>query len=383
MLQSNGLKYLQIRDLLVDQFRKQEYTPGTKIPTEQELTRTMGVSRTTIRQALGMLEKDGVVERRHGSGTFFVGHASRQPENDQKKGLIGMINFFYMDYIYPEIVRGAEDAAFEKGYYLVLTNCNMDHEKEIDSVVQLLNQGVHGLILEPSRNVQIDDEHPMMRLIEERGIPVVSTHWGRSSGKTSAVTIDDHHAGMLATRYLLDRGHRRIAMIYKTDVESGHDRHLGFRSAMDESAVAVNERFVAGYNYKDEISDFEQGYRHTRRILEDYPEPHERPTAFFYFNDRLAQQGYRAIQDVGLRIPEDISVIGFDNYHTSAMLHPALTTFEHPKYNLGRWAARLLLDAIEQGDDALPVNVIFQPKMVERESVASVQGIQRGTNHVG
>lgn len=372
MLQSNGLKYLQIRDLLVDQFRKQEYKPGTKIPTEQALTRTMGVSRTTIRQALSMLEKDGVVERRHGSGTFFVGHSSRQPESDQKKGLIGMINFFYMDYIYPEIVRGAEDAAFEKGYYLVLTNCNMDHEKEIDSVVQLLNQGVHGLILEPSRNVQIDDEHPMMRLIEERGIPVVSTHWGRSSGKTSAVTIDDRRAGMLATRYLLDRGHRRIAMIYKMDVESGRDRYMGFRRAMEEAATVVDERFVVGYKYEDEIINFEQGYLHTRRILAEYSEHGERPTAFFYFNDRLAQQGYRAIREAGLRIPQDISVIGYDNYHTSAMLHPALTTFEHPKYNLGRWAARLLLDAIEQGKDAMPVNIFFQPKIVERESVAFV-----------
>ncbi len=364
MTQLNGLKYLKIRDLLVEQFRKQGYQQGTKLPGELALTKELGVSRTTIRQALSMLEEDGIIEKRHGSGTFFIGYTSRYPKTESKKGTIGLVNFYCMDYIYPEIVRGIEDTLFEKGYYLIPTNCYLDHEKEIDAVLRLIDQGVQGLILEPSRNVQIDENHPMMKLIETRGIPTVSTHWGVSNTNISTVTIDDVHAGYRATRHLIELGHRRIAMVYKEDVQAGNDRFTGFKKAMHEASIHIEKNLVANYCSEDELSNFEQGYLLTRTLLQD------QPTAIFYFNDRTAQQGYGAIREAGLSIPKDISVVGFDNYHTSSILRPPLTTFEHPKYNLGKWAAQLLLDEIEHGKNSIPVNMIFQPRLLVRSSTA-------------
>lgn len=371
MLEQSSLKYLQIRDLLVEQFRKQRMQPETKLPTELELTRNFGVSRTTIRQALRMLEQDGIIEKRHGSGAFFVGHTRRKSLLDKHKGTIGMINFYSMDYIYPEIIRGIEDAAAERGFFLTLTNCNMDYKREMDSVEALLEQGVRGLILEPSRSIQMDEWHPVMRMIRERGVAVVSTHWGRRNPGLSTATIDDGEAGLLATRYLIAKGHRRIAMIYKRDVEAGSDRYEGYLGALAEANIQTDESLVLAYDRDDEVIDFEQGSRLTRHLLEANRANSSLPTAVFYFNDRLALQGYRTIRELGFRIPEDISVIGFDDYHTSAVVRPALTTFEHPKYQLGRWAALLLCDGIELGESMVPTKIVFQPRIIERDSVAS------------
>ncbi|MFW5694265.1 MAG: substrate-binding domain-containing protein [Alkalispirochaeta sp.] len=360
----NGLKYLQIRDLLVDRFKKEEYTSGRKLPTEQALTFELGVSRSTVRQALDILESDGIIVRKHGSGTFFVGHA--EPDHSGKTGLIGLINFFFMDYIYPEIIRAIEDTISAEGYSLALTNCNLDPQREIESVERLVEQGVKGLILEPSRNSQIDETHPMQRLISDLEIPIVTTHWGISNVRVSTVTVDDVRAGYEATRYLINAGHREIALVYKREVQAGEDRFTGYRRALSEADIPYREERVVSFNNAEEAQNFRQGYELTNLLLERTP----RPTAIFYFNDHIAMQGYQAIQERGLAIPDDVSVIGFDNYAPTALLHPPLTTFEHPKYELGRWAAKLLLDEIAQPRaKRLPMKLVFESTLVERASV--------------
>lgn len=367
MAQRSGLKYLQIRDLLVDRFKKEGFVSGTKLSTEQELTAELGVSRSTIRQALDLLETDGIVTRKHGSGTFFVGHA--EPERTGQTGLIGLINFFFMDYIYPEIIRAIEETISAEGYSLALANCNLDSQREIESVERLIEQGAKGLILEPSRNIQIDEHHPMQQLISGLKIPIVTTHWGISNRRVSTVTLDDVRAGYDATRHLISAGHRDIALAYKRDVQAGEDRYTGYINALSEAGIPYREQLVASYDNEDEARDYRQGYALTEHLLRQSP----RPTAIFYFNDHIAMQGYQAIQDRGLAIPADLSVIGFDNYAPTALLHPPLTTFEHPKYELGRWAAKLLLDEIHRpGNPRLPMKLVFEPTLVERGSVARV-----------
>ncbi len=361
-----GLKYLYVRDLLVHRFKKERYQPGQKLPTEQELSRSLSVSRTTIRQALKLLEDDDIIVRRHGSGTFFAGHAGPTPRPETTNGLIGMVNFFFMDYIYPDILRGIEQTIFSEGYTLVLANSHQNEHQELLSVERLVEQGVKGLILEPSRNLQIRDDHPMAGLLDTLDIPVVTTHWGIEHRRVSTVSIDDECAGYEATRHLIERGHRSIAIVYKEDVQAGYDRYRGYRHALEEASLPHCEEWAAAYDSQLELDDPRQGYALTQRLL-DIP---QRPTAIFYFNDFNAIQGYRAIQEAGLRIPEDISVIGFDNYRSAELLYPPLTTFEHPKYRLGRWAARILLDEITEPRPRLPKKMVFEPILIERESVA-------------
>ena len=360
-------KYIQVKNDLLNRFEDHRYQAGQRLPTEAELMDELSVSRTTVRQAIGELEESGIVRRRHGSGTYFQGFHT--PEQVSQGGLIGLINFYFNDYIYPEIIRGIEETISEAGYALALANSRQNIEMEISSVERLIEQGVKGLILEPSRNLQIRNDHPMLSVLDRAQVPVVTTHWGISDTKISTVTIDDIQAGYEATRYLLDRGHREIAIIYKEDVQAGYDRFLGYSRAVREAGLSVETDRVLSYNDQDEMNDVMQGYLLTQRLLRDI---RRRPTAVFYFNDNIAVQGYNAINEAGLSIPNDLSVIGFDNWRTADMLAPPLTTFEHPKYNLGKWAAKILLDEMDVGHPNLPMKLVFEPVLVERESVRTL-----------
>lgn len=366
MISGKGTKYRQVRDLLVDHLRKERYRRGDQLPTEFALTEELGVSRTTVRQALSLLENEGVVEKRHGSGTFYVGGDS-EPASD-RRGLIGVANFITIEYIYPSIIQGIEDVAAENGYSLVLASGSKNPAQEYEAVRRIVEQGIKGLIIEPQHSRWIREDHPILKLIESLRIPVVTTHWGSFFKRVSTVTIDDIQAGFQATQYLLSHGHRRIAYLYKSDAQSGYDRLTGYRQALERADLDPDEAIILGYDEEMEQANVDQGYFLTRELLMQS----DRPTAIFYFNDFLALQGYRAIREAGLSIPEDISVIGFDNYQSTELVNPPLTTFEHPKYDLGRWAAKLLMDELDENRPTLPMKLVFEPVLVERESVRTL-----------
>jgi len=367
-----NLKYQRVRNALLKQFQDNQYQPGQKLPTEQELTQTLGVSRTTVRQGLDLLLKQRVIEKRQGSGTYFLGapesEANITPLKDEK-GFVGLVNFSHMDYIYPEIVRGVEETLAESGYSLAIAPCNQNVEKEIQSIHRLIDQGVKGLIIEPSQNLQINEGHPISAIIRALEIPVVATHWGITNQLVSTVTVDDTIAGYNATKYLLGLGHRRIGIVIKSDVQSGYDRYLGYRRALAEAGIEFDDSWCGKYTLKEDIPGTLPAYELTKIILATM---NPRPTAIFFFNDLTAMQGYRAIHDLGLSIPDDISVLGFDNYRSSALMYPPLTTYEHPKYELGRWAARILLSELAPRNPALHMKLVFEPRLVERESVRGI-----------
>jgi len=356
-------KFIQVKNYLLNLFKKERFETGRQLPTEFDLMDELEVSRNTVRKAILELENEGVVSRRHGSGTYFV---SLEKEIPQGGGLIGLGNFYFMDYIYPEIIRGIEDTLYESGYSLVLANCNQDYSREISSIQRLIDQGIKGLILEPSRNFLLDKDHPMMNLLSTLKIPVVATHWGGANTDFSTVTLNDELAGYQAVRYLLNKGHKRIGIVYKNDVQASCFRYNGYCKAMKEAGLEVLPELVASYDDNDESRDKNQGYLCTEEILQKSGRD---ITALFYFNDNIALQGYEALKEMNLRIPEDISVIGFDNFHHTHLVSPPLTTFEHPKYNLGKWAAKILIDEIEQGERMMPMELIFEPVLIERQSV--------------
>ncbi|MDC7235497.1 MAG: GntR family transcriptional regulator [Spirochaetales bacterium] len=356
-------KYVQVKNYLLNLFNKERYETGRQLPTEFELMDDLEVSRNTVRKAILELEDEGIVSRKHGSGTFFVSH---KKEDSANGGLIGLGNFYFMDYIYPEIIRGIEDTLYESGYSLVLANCNQDYSRELSSIQRLIDQGIKGLILEPSRNFLIDKEHPMMKLLDSLKIPVVTTHWGKSNTHLSTVTINDELAGYQAIRYLMDKGHTRIGIVYKSDVQAARYRYAGYCRAFEEAGLEMDPNLIVSYDDADEARDTNQGYLCTEELLY---KSHKDVTAIFYFNDNIALQGYEALRELNISIPEDVSVIGFDNFHNTHLVHPALTTFEHPKYNLGKWAAKILIDELEQGERIHPMELIFEPVLIERESV--------------
>jgi len=360
--------YLQIEEQLISYFRENDFSYGDKLPTEYQLMDLYSVSRTTIRKTLDVLKNKGLIDKSRGSGTFYTGKRGKHKGISDSKTL-GLVNYFFMDYIYTEILRGIEDESQAAGYSLIMTSNYSKENKQYDSIKSLIDQGVAGLILEPTQSLQIQNDHPILSLLRKTEIPIVTTHWGISAKSVSTVTLDDEYAGKLAAQYLLKMGHTKIGYIYKQDIQPGFDRHKGFSEELRKAGFPLDEKYCYPFSGHDEAENGLQGYLLTKKMMEENAEP---PTAIFYFNDNLAIQGYKALAELQIQVPEEISVLGFDDHNNAAIVSPPLTTFAHPKYDLGRWVAKILIDEIENDFNRLPMKLVFEPKLITRGSVADI-----------
>jgi LacI family transcriptional regulator len=177
------------------------------------------------------------------------------------------------------------------------------------------------------------------------------------------VLVDNEQGGYLATRYLLDLGHTRIAVIATPLVPSASvDRLRGYKRAMSEAGIAVRNAWIA-YS-TDSYVGGEQSMAH---LLQAQP----RPTAIFAYNDVMAIGAYRTLKSAGLRVPEDMSIVGFDDVALASAVVPALTTVAQPIADLATQAMQLLIARIQEGDNYRPgQRVVLDTKLVVRESCA-------------
>lgn len=195
------------------------------------------------------------------------------------------------------------------------------------------------------------------------GIPVVAVdpHTGPSGLPT--VDSDNFAGGVMATQYLLALGHRRIGLVGgRPDLESARLREAGFRSAMADAALDVDESLVVVGGYRPETAD-----QPARELL---ARP-DRPTAVFAANDLSAIRTIEVAREMGLRVPDDLSVVGFDNVPESALCDPPLTTINQPLRDIGAQALRLLVDLL-QGKEVAATHLRLPTALVERASCRAI-----------
>jgi DNA-binding LacI/PurR family transcriptional regulator len=255
---------------------------------------------------------------------------------------------------YTRIVSGIEDTAYELGYQVLLHVYRPDIDP-INSLRELMGRDIDGLIIANDGDVT----PTVIRKITEAGVPTVLIE-NYQSFPIHSLTADNFTAGRVMTEYLIDLGHRRIAGIGGPNKYSSlSDRMRGHQIALIEHGISIDLALqpspVSGNPRK--------GYVQMQQLLA-LPEP---PTAVFTVSDRAAFGAMDAIKDAGLRIPDDISVVGVDDVRDSAYSTPPLTTFSVPKYDLGRRAVFILHDLIN-GKTIPPSRTVLIGKPVERRS---------------
>jgi GntR family transcriptional regulator, arabinose operon transcriptional repressor len=358
-------KYIQAKEALIQLFSDNDYQNGQKIPTENEIMETTGFSRNTIRQAVTELETSGIVRKEQGRGTFFI-----SGEHQIKTNRIGVINFFLNRSIYPNMVHGIEEVAWQEGFSLVQTNTGIGGEREIEAIKRIVSQGVDGIIYEPPHDLdtkRIEQGKKVLKHLSELNIPVVTTHFSLPALECSSLIIDDEMIGYNAVHYLYNKGHRKIGIFYIGDVRSGLARTRGFERAMKELNLPIKSDWkVATESGEYDIPSQERNPNICQTLLSN-----DRPSAVFCFNDELAIILYDGARRNGLEVGKDISVLGVDNGSTASILHPGLTTFDHPKEHLGRWAARSLIQRIKNPGEPY-FEMRFKPKLIERDSVSDL-----------
>lgn len=258
---------------------------------------------------------------------------------------------------YTRIVSGIEDTAYELGYQVLLHVYRPDVDP-LNSLRELMGRDIDGLIVANDGDVTPQ----VIQKITNAGVPIVLIE-NYQSFPIHSLTADNFTAGRMMTEYLIGLGHRRIGGIGgPLKYSSLRDRMRGHRVALLEHGIDIDPALqpppVSGNPRK--------GYVQMQQLLA-LPKP---PTAVFAVSDRAAFGAMDAIKDAGLRVPEDISVVGIDDVRDSAFSTPPLTTFSVPKYELGRSAVYMLHDLIH-GKAIPPCRMVLLGNLVERRSACA------------
>lgn len=258
---------------------------------------------------------------------------------------------------FAEVARGIEDIANMYHYNIILCNADKRKEKEIRVINTLLEKQVDGLLF---MGGVVTDEH--IQAFNTSNVPIVLCATTDEKGTMPSVDIDHETAAYDAVRKLIDEGHTRIAMISGTlqDPANGFARYQGYKRALEESGIAFDESLVRVGNYR-----YESGIEAVQYFLE----LEERPTAVFAATDEMAIGAIHGIQDAGLTVPGDISVIGVDNIRLASMVRPLLTTVAQPMYDIGAVSMRLLTKLMKK-ENVEQARVTLHHELIVRNSVA-------------
>ena len=268
---------------------------------------------------------------------------------------IGMLITASTNPFYSELVRGVERSCFERGYSLVLCNTEGDEQRMNRNLETLMQKRVDGLLL-----LCTETHQPSPEIVQRYpSIPTVMMDWAPFDGDSDIIQDNSLLGGDMATQYLIDKGYTRIACIAgPLDKTPARLRLEGYQRAMARAGIASDE----GYTI---ISDFEFGGG--LRAMQALLALAERPQAVFVGNDAMAVGAYQALYQAGLRIPEDVAVVGYDDIELARYMTPPLTTVHQPKDELGELAIDVLIHRITQPGQAQQ-RVQLTPELVIRGS---------------
>ena len=249
---------------------------------------------------------------------------------------VGMVIPDISNPFFTELMLGAETAARARRYSIILCNSSEDPALERQCLNALFSRRVDGVILAPA------DLHGAQDRLTARRFPIVLVDRVPPHFTGLAVIANNLEAAYQGTRHLIELGHRRIAIITgRLDLSTGTDRLEGFRNAMQEAHLPIRDEYFQRGNFQ-----LQSGYERGLKLL-DLAEP---PTAIFCCNNKLTLGLMRALAERGVPCPEQVSVLGFDDFDWAASFRPRLTTIAQPSFEMGKRAMELLLRKIESTD---------------------------------
>jgi GntR family transcriptional regulator of arabinose operon len=360
-LKTNNYKYLAIVEWAKETIVEKRMGAGDRFFSEAELCEIHGVSRQTIRQALDVLERQGILARKRGSGTYVKATYGGEAKEAVK---IGVISTYFSDYIFPSIVTGIERVLAKNNTSIWLSTTRDMAYEETRALREMLSQNVSGLIVEPSKSALPNPNTELYDEIRKRGIPLVFFNTKYPWADFPCVAMDDVAAGYIVTKHLISQGHRKIAGIFTFDDMQGHSRYQGFMKAFEENDIADAEKRVLWYSTNDRVTMFESSRARIIELLKG-------STAVVCYNDSLAVSLLDFCGKEGYKVPADISVTGIDDSKLATVCEPRLTTARHPQQKLGEATATLLIEMLRSGSNTAD-DIIFAPKLIERKSTKKI-----------
>ena len=353
-------KYIQLADKLRAQIQRGDYIIGEAIPSENLLQEEYQLSRHTVRQAIGVLVNEGLLRKEKGSGTYVSNTIAEVLPKRQKT--IVVIMTYLSDYIFPSIIRGIEKELSQQGYALLLGTTNNDHDKERECLQQMLDQQVDGIIIEPTKSNQYNPNLSYYIELREKGIPFLMINAFYEELDVQHLCVDDTESGYLGTKYLIENGHKRLLLVTKIDDLQGKYRMKGFIRAVEEENLAFYPGDIITYTTESKNQVVEQIMVYLEENMGDI-------TGVIAYNDEIASLLAQELQLKGIKIPQDLSIVGNDDSNIRISGDIYLTSLSHPKEQMGELAAKSIIKNINEEKNA---SYYFTPKLIKGQSVKKI-----------
>ncbi|EII2376217.1 TPA: substrate-binding domain-containing protein [Vibrio cholerae] len=328
--------------------------------TMKDIARLAGVSTSTVSHVINKSRfvSDEIAERVNNAAqqlNYAPSALARSLKMNRTK-TIGMLVTTSTNPFFGEVVKGVERSCYHQGYNLILCNTEGDNQRMKASINTLLQKRVDGLLLMCStlegERLDVFDRYP--------DIPIVVMDWGPILFASDKIQDNSLQGGYMAAKHLIECGHKEIGCITGPLIRhQAQMRYEGYKRALAEAGIAINPDWIVESDF-----ECEGGYQ----VFEKLYQRGKLPSALFVSNDMMAMGVIQAASQRGLRVPDDLSLIGYDDVHIAKFMTPALTTIHQPKYRLGKAAVDTLLYRLENPDTTAQV-VQLEPTLVVRNSV--------------
>lgn len=340
-------KYKELAHELRTKIETGEYGVGQRLPSENQLAALTGYSRQTVRQAIGILERDGLASRMQGSGTYVRSSAPRREATHN----IAVVTTYIGEYIFPAILQGIEAVLTQNGYtpLVFATRNRVDNERRV--LVELLKKPIDGLLVEGTKTALPNPNIDLYEQLQAMGLPVVFINGFYPDLKRPVyVVADDRAGGRMACTALLEKDHKNIAGIFKSDDIQGHRRYAGYVQALCAAGIDVEDDRVLWYTTENRDS----------LLAACLPQVLAECTGVVCYNDEVALCMRRLLEEKGVPPEQQPELVSFDNSTFARLCPIPFLSLSNPKERLGQVAAEKLvhlLNGQSEQPTVLPWNI--------------------------
>lgn len=341
--------YQQIKRDIEEKIIAGTIQQGEKLMSESEMVQHYKVGRATVRMALSELVSSGYLRKEKGLGTF----CNAVPVRDQQENIDVILNTSDT-YFIPFFLSGISRVLNKRGRKLILHDGMDSMDVMAQTVNQILNRGTDGIILQPytgAGKISKACREAILRC-QSMNVPLITIDGKFKSIDTACIMNNDNRGGKMATSHLIQMGHKNILGLFRFRYKDSAFRAAGYAEAVLEAGLTQYTLDADQTTQDDWIAYIKQNHI----------------TAIVCYNDLLAVECYHCLNKEGYKIPDDISIVGYDNTELSVAALPKMTTVTHPKDIMGEQAATFLLDWID-GITHPPYQFCYQPELIQRDSV--------------
>jgi DNA-binding LacI/PurR family transcriptional regulator len=358
---------------------------GARLPSVRDLTRMYGVSISTIANALSLLEREGVVQKRHGSGCYVTDPADRATDGVSRPKLLGCVMRNAAAESVVRITAGIQHVAHKHGFHLLTASTDDDYDGEREQLSRMRDAGCQAIVLLPAIRTQGQLLKDYLTT-EFREVPIVLVDIAYAEQQRSSVIFDNYRAGYAITEHLVGQGHRRIAFLDLNLPDGGlmhrstRDRYLGYRDALAAAGLpyipedhwTLFHRFPSQWNSEEitsELLPFLTGWRR---------QPEDRPTAVIALEDLTAMHMLSLARELHIAVPDQLTVVGFDNLSVAQTFSPSFTTTAADFARAGEIATEMALremlnPSVPHEVYVLPVPILHRVSMLQRAETGAMQ----------